>query len=659
MYKHVRSDRVDAIETLVNVENAEIAYHTMGSSTTIISGGIMSHSGGTTIDITAGEGVVVKHNHTLGEPFTIDQYYHVPVQWDNIVGYEIDASQILNNNITFISIDENGSPVQTSTKPSFLERHSLIQLGVAVHVNRLVINAINHEHGFHHFAGAQFADFVSNYGFINITGNNIRPEELGGGATMTIRKTSGILFYPGIGYHIDQDDPNRLPLISKTPSGFQYRYSNGLSDPPAGERPTIDPNHLDDGLGGLTVMSNNYWSVHRVYIFTSNSVKIQRGRTEYKDLSDAVASINTDPNYEVEPSIADNGLLRSAIVVRQGSTDIENKTQAIFFDVAANVGISESQVSVTTLQNTYDNSIGPAQITTTTALGGVCIKTGDDSKDTALCVIDALDATRFSVTGEGTVTSGPINGRDIVVDGASLDGKADKTYVDASLEGLSVKDCVSAATTAALSGTPTYTATTIDWTGFTPPPTIDGVTVPDISVAVGWRVLVKDEVDTKRNGIYKKSSNLVWERTADMDEAEEVSGAYCFVCAGTVNAGKGFVTLSGITTLGGEAISWTQFSSSALPTWMTSIGSNVIRGRIQVPVTSWQSGGFFHANATATHNLGHLDYSVIATIRGPNSFPIWHVHYEPLISTILFKIGRLEAWTNQTNLWVDYLLIVH
>ncbi len=398
VYKYVTSARVDAIEAKLDRESLEATYNTMNGSSTLISGGIMTINGSdsTKIDISAGEGVIIKHIHDGA--VSIDNYYHVPVTWDAITT-SIDG--IGTRNITHVSLDVDGKVVFNATKPDFNMLHDHLQLGVAVHVNRANVDTINHAHGFFHFSGAQFADFMLHYGMFNTFGNLFRPK-FGAAPFLHITKTPGELYYPGIGYHLDQDNPNVQPLPGLDPATFQYRFNDGSSEP-GPYTLDIDPVHLDDGAGGKVTMAGNLnWSIQHIYSFTSNNVKIQRGVKGYKDFKEASAAVNNEPGYIVEASIADNGILRGILIINKACTDLEDTNQAVFLDpVNARDSVTPATPSDATLQSAYDNAIGPYKIGTTTALGPVCVRTVDDSTEKALCVEGSTGTEVFEISGEG------------------------------------------------------------------------------------------------------------------------------------------------------------------------------------------------------------------------------------------------------------------
>jgi hypothetical protein len=145
--------------------------------------------------------------------------------------------------------------------------------------------------------------------------------------------------------------------------------------------------------------------------------------------------------------------------------------------------------------------------------------------------------------------------------GFTTDSLATKEYVDATSQGLDVKNSVVAATTVNLSatyanGTSGVGATLTYGSAVT---TLDGVTLTD-----GDRILVKNQTTQSENGIYVRTSSTVWTRSIDADTASELTGgAFVFVEQGTDNADNGYVfTHEGTPTIGTTSLTVGQFSGA-------------------------------------------------------------------------------------------------
>jgi hypothetical protein len=149
---------------------------------------------------------------------------------------------------------------------------------------------------------------------------------------------------------------------------------------------------------------------------------------------------------------------------------------------------------------------------------------------------------------------------------------ATKGYVDSQAQGLSTKDSCYLATAAALPAN-TYNngssgvGATLTGNAF------GALSVDGTPVAVGERILVKNEAAQANNGIYTvtitggASAYYVLTRSLDFDIPSEIPGGYTFVEAGTANAATGWVcTNSTNPTIGTTAIIFTQFSGAGAVT---------------------------------------------------------------------------------------------
>ncbi|MEB3184454.1 MAG: hypothetical protein VKM97_01070, partial [Cyanobacteriota bacterium] len=186
---------------------------------------------------------------------------------------------------------------------------------------------------------------------------------------------------------------------------------------------------------------------------------------------------------------------------------------------------------------------------------------------------------------------------------------ATKAYVDATRQGLDVKDSVRVATTAniTLSGTQT----------------IDGV-----ALDAGDRVLVKNQSSGSENGIYLVVSGGAWTRASDFDTSAKVSsGAFTFVEEGTSNADSGWIlTTDGAITLDATALNFSQFSGAGQIT----AGAGLTKSGNTLDVVS----------ASAARIVVNADSIDLATIGTAGTYK----------SVTVDAYGRVSAGSNPTTL---------
>lgn len=377
------------------------------SSTGVITGGVLSIGSPTTTGtISDGSGQIV------------DGTSVTDVSWTGKTN--IAVTNIATNIITFVSIDTNGDVVQRTTKPTNTQTRNEIYLGVWVHVDKTVVNTVNNEQSVAMQPSQQAQDLAKAIGFFNVTGNVYSAS----GADLTIDKSLGSLYFVGSNYVNNIKDPSLLSLAALTDATFQYRFqdgTNGTTDT------TLDPDIWDDG-GTSAAVSNNRWTVQRIYSFISNAVKIQPGQKVYTSLAAAREGINLD-SFVTEPSIAANGLLRGFIIVKKGVTDLSDTSTTQFIE-SEKFGTSTGSggLSVTDLQGAYNNSVTP-EVVLESAQGAFSIQDNatpiganlfevqinGGATDFFAVTVDGVD-----VVGAITVT-GLVDGRDIATDGSAQD----------------------------------------------------------------------------------------------------------------------------------------------------------------------------------------------------------------------------------------------
>ena len=161
-----------------------------------------------------------------------------------------------------------------------------------------------------------------------------------------------------------------------------------------------------------------------------------------------------------------------------------------------------------------------------------------------------------------------------------------KQYADAIAAGINWHESVKLATATVLSGTPTYNNGT-SGSGATLTATANArLSVDGVPVTTNDRILVKNQVDTVHNGIYKvtdqgsASAPYILTRAVDQDGVSDnvVRGDATYVASGSTNSNQGFLISSAGTSgdsqlhvIGTDPITFTQFTGVATITAGTGV----------------------------------------------------------------------------------------
>lgn len=379
-----------SITTLGTVRTGYIARL---ESTGILTGGVLSIGTGgagvaTTITIASGTGMIVDNSVS---PNTITE-----VSWS--AKTDVALTYLATNTVTFLAIDSSGNVVQSSTQFTAEQIASYIDIGVAVHSNLTTVNAVNQSQNPAYGVAGQGHVLKQALGGFNISGNVFSAN----GANLKLNKSSGFIFKQGANYTSLTNNPDKVTLASLTQAPLRMQNQTG-----AGSASTtdIDPDNYD--LAGVTTsVPANKFSILRVYLFSSNLVAVQRGQAYYNSLAEAKAAVQTE-TYVVNAVLAENGILRGFICVRRGTTDLTNTSDAFFLEAPKFGGSSGvGGLSVSTLQNAYDNSSTP-EILTDSTRGALSVKRGSAADtDTVLEVLNNAGSVTCSITGNGVISAG-------------------------------------------------------------------------------------------------------------------------------------------------------------------------------------------------------------------------------------------------------------
>ena len=368
------------------------------SSTGLLSGGAISINGGdnTTFDISLGNGIKVDNTTDPMAPVKTE------VSWTAFSG--VTVTNIGTQLVTYVSINSSGAIVQESSIPNATQRRINIFLGVVIHSNNVIVNAINNLPSVSLDDNAQLQDLMNALGFFSVSGNLISDN----GANLEIKKTAGFGFKAGGNFQNDNTNPHKFSMALLEAPTFRYRDQNSTE---GSDTILIDPTQYDNAGTLTTVSNNNNATIQRVFIFPSNIIRVQWGQEVFSNFSAAIDQVGSE-GFVVENNIAENGLFLGSLVVRKNATDLSDTTEAKFIPSAF---IGGSGGSSTTLQGSYDISSNPEIITDSTR-GAVTFQRGSAlDTDAVIEVKDGAGTTNFSVDGNGDLTANTYTG-----DGSSL-----------------------------------------------------------------------------------------------------------------------------------------------------------------------------------------------------------------------------------------------
>ena len=408
------------------------------------------------------------------------------------------------------------------------------------------------------------------------------PNSVGTSVTFTLPSSDG-----SDGHVLVTDGSGNLSFSAPASSSFTLAADSGSSDTfntgetltiagDTGITTTVSNNQISIDLDDTSVSAGSYGSSTAIPTFTVDA----QGRLT----AAGTAAISTTLDIAADSGTDDGVVLGTDTLTFTGGTGIDTSVSGDTVTFA----IDSSVVTLTGTQTLTNKTLTTPTLTTPRIADEGSINDANGNEyikfQQTADAVNSLEVTN-SATGNGAKlsTQGGDANIDLILDpkGSGVvdvnssritnltdptqdQDAATKSYVDNVVNGLDVKESVQVATTANLASTYNNGAGTLTASS-NGALSIDGVTV-----STNDRVLVKNQTDTKQNGIYvvtatgDGSNPFVLTRAGDADAASEITGGtFTFVEQGTANSENGFVfTHDGTPTLGTTAITVTQFSGA-------------------------------------------------------------------------------------------------
>lgn len=361
------------------------------TSTGIISGGVIEKLTDTTIKINTGSGIINSSNGLY------------LVEWET-------STETINNlsthNFSHVYIDNTGTPYFSLIYPTPALQRSYIYLGKIVHnrtagtillvfsqpkISKNPTNALN-----------DVIDNLSN--FIKLEGLTIT----GTPSTLNINMSSGKIYGSGINYETDPDNPHIKTLSAQIPINCVYSLLNNTSYDNSNN---IDVNYYENTSTGRTLLSNNKYGSHYIFLYPSGNIRLQYGQAEYDKIEDAVSSIDT---ITLLDNIKDNAFLLGVVVAKKGITDLTaDPTQSKIYltDFFGSPRFGSASISLTaslSLQDAYNNGSN-GEVLLTSAIKPVIFKASDGSE--VLRIDDDKTISTPAITLNGTDLQTTLNSK--------------------------------------------------------------------------------------------------------------------------------------------------------------------------------------------------------------------------------------------------------
>ena len=289
-------------------------------STGLETGGVITASGASQFNISAGSGRVVDNYTTANAAVTL-------VSWGTFSAQTVTG--IATNNQTWIGINSAGAIVQQVVPFTTAQARTTIAIGVLTHQDHVNVGSIRNEPIWTRDSSLDLRTLVELLGPATVSGNVYSAN----GVDLRIKKSAGSTFSLGLNYANSKQDPSQTTDAAVAPASIFYVRRNP-ADPSgftveSASVAAIDPTFYDTGTGTLVAVANNKYTTQWIfYSPTSGQTLIQYGQKEYNSLAEARAGINDDTFvvYTVFKQI----VLSGRLVVRKQCTNLSLTAEAAF-----------------------------------------------------------------------------------------------------------------------------------------------------------------------------------------------------------------------------------------------------------------------------------------------------------------------------------------
>lgn len=366
-----------------------------GVGTGVLNGGTITiDPGGASYSVSTGWGIYMD--------YSVAPHAFFITRWSGLTNRPVDLSRPS----TFISINKNGTVLESGTEPTCADNRDYIFLGGYFQSGGTIL-AVKSAPVLAIAPANQINDILRAIGIFKVSGLNF----LGLATTLSLVRTQGVLFDRSNNWKNNEKDPHQITIAAASPVTIKSVTQTTVNFV---NSTTLDVGNYDVA-GTVTAISgsSNQAQNMRVYQWGTGVVYVQYGQVVYPTLAQAVSALPTE-SFVTNPIIRpQDAVLVCSISVTKGATNLSSPTQAIFHlagkfgDVGG--GASGGTASVT-LQQAFDNSLEP-EIQTTAANASLSLRRGATAGAGDILSIENLVGTKVAgVTDTGVLTIGTSTG---------------------------------------------------------------------------------------------------------------------------------------------------------------------------------------------------------------------------------------------------------
>ena len=357
--------------------------------------------GGTTFDINPWVGYIVD-NYTNAD---VPKVTRMDYAWST--GNTI--TNIATNLVTYLSLDINGSIIQSVDNTFGEPDRDRIRLWTITHQNFSTITAFDSvTHGVGWDVANAFWDLSRAIWLMILNDSDFAFSAASN--DMTLARSAGTVMAFWIN-RTNRKNPNNLDVTAENPiPNFITSWRDGLGGFTLNSiNSDVTAWVYDDNTTGWITepngnVNNSNFVNHRLYYSPDlNLVGLAYGQVEHNNLTNALQFLPTEA-YDKNP-LFDNVLFRGWLTLKGNATDLSDMSQAVFTTATkfGSTGGSWSTSTVTT-QETYDNSSQP-QVTTDATRWAMQYKRGSNADtDNVLEILNWAWAVTLNIDWNGNVT---------------------------------------------------------------------------------------------------------------------------------------------------------------------------------------------------------------------------------------------------------------